>query len=117
MKKVLVIDDQEQLREIVSMGLTHTGFEVIQASSAAEAETTLSNWQPDLILCDLHLEDGDGFSVLEWVRGRNETVMTPFVMMTGLIDEFPMETMKPDAYLSKPFELQILFETVQRLLN
>src|ERR1044071_6557655 len=70
MPKILVIDDDDALREIIQLSLEHAGFEVIQADNGALGVRQASAELPDLILCDVRMERMDGYRTLAAVNAR-----------------------------------------------
>ena len=70
MKKILVIDDEEGLREMVHMALAQKGFEVIEAENGAVGIDKARKELPDLILCDVNMEKVDGYLTLSSLRNE-----------------------------------------------
>ena len=86
MKKILVIDDEEWLREMVHMALRQKGFDVIEAENGAVGIEKARKELPDLILCDVNMEKVDGYLTLSALRSEPTTAAIPFILMTGLAD-------------------------------
>jgi len=86
MKKILVIDDEEWLREMIHLALKQKGFEVIEAVNGAEGIEKARKELPDLILCDVNMEKVDGYLTLSSLRTEAPTASIPFILMTGLAD-------------------------------
>jgi len=118
-KKILVVDDELGIRELLRDILVDEGFEIFVAENATEARELKKNKLPDLILLDIWMPDCDGISLLkEWV---NEKFLTsPVVMMSGhgTIDT-ALEATKIGAFdfLEKPITLQKLLKTVNEALK
>ncbi|CAM8292948.1 PspF Transcriptional regulators containing an AAA-type ATPase domain and a DNA-binding domain [Candidatus Methylopumilus planktonicus] len=118
-KKILVVDDELGIRELLRDILIDEGFEIFVAENATEARELKKNKIPDLILLDIWMPDCDGITLLkEWV---NEKFMTsPVVMMSGhgTIDT-ALEATKIGAFdfLEKPITLQKLLKTVNEALK
>ena len=118
-KKILVVDDELGIRELLRDILIDEGFEIFVAENATEARELKKNKMPDLILLDIWMPDCDGITLLkEWV---NEKFMTsPVVMMSGhgTIDT-ALEATKIGAFdfLEKPITLQKLLKTVNEALK
>jgi len=118
-KKILVVDDELGIRELLRDILVDEGFEIFVAENATEARGLKKNKLPDLILLDIWMPDCDGISLLkEWV---NEKFLTsPVVMMSGhgTIDT-ALEATKIGAFdfLEKPITLQKLLKTVNEALK
>jgi len=120
MKKILVIDDEEWLREMVRMALKQKGFEVIEAENGAVGIEMARTLTPDLVLCDVNMEKVDGYLTLSSVRGDPATAAIPFILMTGLADHAGMRhgmELGADDYLPKPFTLEALFAAVDARLK
>ena len=118
-KKILVVDDELGIRELLRDILVDEGFEIFVAENATEARELKKNKLPDLILLDIWMPDCDGITLLkEWV---NEKFLTsPVVMMSGhgTIDT-ALEATKIGAFdfLEKPITLQKLLKTVNEALT
>jgi DNA-binding response OmpR family regulator len=83
-KKILVVEDEISMREIVVEKLRMAGFNVLQAEDGAVAIKTIEKERPDLVLLDLMLPEIDGFGVLERVRKNKDVAATPIIILTNL---------------------------------
>src|ERR1700693_2090561 len=104
MKKILVIDDEAWLREMVQMALAQKGYEVVEAENGAVGVATARQSLPDLILCDVNMEKMDGYGTLASLRNEPATAAVPFILMTGLADHAGMRhgmELGADDYLPK----------------
>ena len=120
MKRILVIDDEEWLREMVQLALSQKGYDVIEAKNGAVGIEVAQKQLPDLILCDVNMEKMDGYGTLSSLRNQPGTAAIPFILMTGLADNAGMRhgmELGADDYLPKPFELAILLARLQGLLR
>src|SRR5437867_9999267 len=116
MKKILVIDDEVELREMMVAALKHRGFEVVEATNGATGVELARSEAPDLILCDVHMGDMDGYRTLSLLRGEPSTNSIPFILMTGMAHNEGMRhgmELGADDYLSKPFTIQVLYAAVE----
>ena len=116
MKKILVIDDEEWLREMVRMALTQRGFEVLEAGSGITGIEIARKTLPDLVLCDVNMEQMDGYLTLASLRKDPTTAAIPLILMTGLADNAGMRhgmELGADDYLPKPFTLDALYAAVE----
>jgi hypothetical protein len=77
MKKILVIDDEEWLREMIHLALKQRGFEVIEANNGADGIEKARQELPDLILCDINMEKVDGYLTLASLRNEAPTAAIP----------------------------------------
>ena len=120
MKKILVIDDEEWLREMVQLALRQKGFEVIEAENGASGIEMARKELPDLILCDVNMERVDGYLTLSSLRNEPSTEAIPFILMTGLADNAGMRhgmELGADDYLPKPFTIEALYGAVDARLK
>jgi DNA-binding response OmpR family regulator len=115
-KKVLVVDDEESIRELYRADLTDEGYEVELAADGRQALQGLDSFRPDLVTLDIKLPDIDGIEVLRRIREKNATV--PVVLLTAF-GEFRQDfnTWASDAYIVKSHDTTELKETVRRLLG
>jgi DNA-binding response OmpR family regulator len=109
---VLVLDDDPSLRMLCRVNLELDGYRVLEAASVAEARAALASGAVDVILLDIHLEDGDGRDLLlELGPGR-----PPAALFTGS-EPAAEVTGVADALIPKPFELGLLRATVENLVS
>src|SRR6478736_10040097 len=120
MKRILVIDDETWLREMVHMALEQKGFEVLEAENGAKGIEIARKELPDLILCDVNMEKVDGYHTLSSLRSEPATASIPFILMTGLADHAGMRhgmELGADDYLPKPFTIDALYGAVEARLK
>lgn len=120
MKKILVIDDEEWLREMVQLALRQRGFEVVEADNGSAGIEKARTELPDLILCDVNMEKVDGYLTLSSLRSEPVTASIPFILMTGLADNAGMRhgmELGADDYLPKPFTIEALYAAVDARLK
>ena len=119
MAKILVVDDEVGIRELLMEILREESYDVRTAENASAARTLRSDWHPDLILLDIWMPDTDGLTLLkEWVAAGPPGV--PVVMMSGHGSiETAIEATRAGAldYLEKPISLQKLLAAVRRGLQ
>lgn len=118
--KLLIIDDEEWLREMVRMALTDRGYVVLEAPDGATGIEVARRELPDLILCDVRMERVDGYLTLASLRDDPKTAGIPFILMTGMADPSGMRhgmELGADDYLPKPFTLDALFAAVEARLK
>jgi two-component system OmpR family response regulator len=116
--RILVVDDDADIREMISQQLVQAGFAVSAAASLAEVRETLARQPVDLIVLDLNLPDGDGVDLCRELRaaGRAEAV----IMVTARgapIDRVLGLELGADDYLTKPFEPRELLARIRNLLR
>jgi two-component system sensor histidine kinase/response regulator len=120
MKKILVIDDEEWLREMMQLALGQNGFEVVEAENGEKGIEMARKVLPDLILCDVNMEKVDGYVTLSSLRSEPTTASIPFILMTGLADHAGMRhgmELGADDYLPKPFTIEALYAAVDARLK
>jgi CheY-like chemotaxis protein len=120
--KILVIDDDTRLLELLEASLEDNGFDVTALSTSDEAYALLRKFVPDLILCDINLETSTmgGFTFYEKVQELKNVQSIPFVFLSGLTDEVLVRTGKElgvDDYLMKPISEQTLVSTLRGKLK
>jgi CheY-like chemotaxis protein len=120
--KILVIDDDTRLLELLEASLEDNGFDVTALSTSDEAYALLRKFVPDLILCDINLETSTmgGFAFYEKVQELKNAQSIPFVFLSGLTDEVLVRTGKElgvDDYLMKPISEQTLVSTLRGKLK
>ena len=121
MSKILVIDDEPWLREMIRLALEQQQFEIIEAADSAEGVAQAREHLPDLILCDVNMDKtGAGYTTLAKLREDAATAAIPFILMTGLADAAGMRhgmDLGADDYLPKPFKVDELYATVNARLR
>ena len=104
-KKILIVEDNTELLELLRLGLKQAGFSISTATNGLEAVRKARSLIPDLILLDLVLPELDGFAVCEKLRREEPTAAIPIIMLTGLSSEFTryagLES-GADEYVTKP---------------
>lgn len=116
--KILVVDDEEALRTVLSAELEGEGYQVSTAGDGEEAIKILGSQQFHLILLDIKMPNVDGFEVLKFVKQQQPS--TKVIMLTGFADlKNAIESKKLGAedFVSKPYDLVDLLTTVERVLG
>jgi len=116
--KILVVDDDVRLRDLLSRYLTEQGFQVTTLSDASQLDRKLQRDPPHLVVLDLMLPGEDGLAVCRRLRGAGETV--PIIMLTAKgedVDRIVGLEMGADDYLPKPFNPRELVARIQAVLR
>ena len=116
--KILVVDDEDALRTVLSGELISEGYEVRTASDGDEAMSGLQKEPFDLVLLDIRMPRVSGFEVLKYVKEKHPK--TKVVMLTAFADlKNAIESKKLGAedFISKPYDLVDLLTTIERVLN
>ena len=119
-KKILVIDDERDLVDILRVRLAANGFEVVCAYDGISGLELAKSALPDLIILDIMMPHLNGFAVCSLLKGNEQYRHIPVVMLTARDernDQFFDEEVKPDAFLNKPFETDALLKKVTELLK
>ncbi len=120
MPRILVIDDDPAISELVAINLEMAGFEVSQANDGQKGQAMAFQMQPDLIMLDLMLPRVDGFTICQRLRKDERTADTPILMLTALGQtQNKVEGLNAgaDDYLVKPFEIEEMLARVRALLR
>jgi excisionase family DNA binding protein len=116
---VLIVDDDERVREYVRVNLEMEGYSVREAGSADEGLAVLEEVSPDLILLDVMMPEVDGWEMLRLVQERHGTGTVPVVMFSGKLNEQSAEQATArgaQGFVGKPFDPQQLIEQAKQLL-
>lgn len=119
-KKILVVDDDAELVELVSFNLTKAGYNIGTASNGVEAIRKARALSPDLIVLDVMMPELDGFGVCEILRRDRATASIPIILLTALSSELGrMAGFDSGAtdFLTKPFSPRQLLARIAELLN
>lgn len=118
MENILVVDDEEAIREVVSTMLESKGYHCTAVSNGRVAQDHVKRQTPDLVLSDMIMPEMDGLKLLEWLRQYDPEV--PVIMVTAIHDiSTALEAIRRGAYdyILKPFEKDQLFLGVDRALQ
>jgi Response regulators consisting of a CheY-like receiver domain and a winged-helix DNA-binding domain len=120
MPRILVIDDDPAIAELVAINLEMAGYEVSQAEDGIKGQALALQLLPDLIVLDLMLPKVDGFTVCQRLRRDERTADIPVLMLTALGQtQYKVEGFNAgaDDYLTKPFEIEEMLARVRALLR
>ena len=120
MKRILVIDDEAGLREMVNAVLSQKGYAVVEAGNGRQGIKLARQTLPNLILCDVRMQELDGYRTLAALREEPATAAIPFILMTGYADPAGMRQgmeLGADDYLPKPFSAEQLHGAVEARLR
>src|SRR3989454_7754788 len=118
MENILVVDDEEAIREVVSTMLEAQGYQCTAVQNGRAAQEQIKKGTPDLVLSDMIMPEMDGIKLLEWMRQYDPEV--PVIMVTAIHDiSTALEAIRRGAYdyILKPFEKDQLFMSVRRALQ
>lgn len=120
MSKILIIDDDKSIVELVKVNLEVHGHQVLTASNALTGIALAQQDLPDLIILDLMMPEIDGFTACQRLRQNENTKDIPILMLTALSrteDKVSGFNAGADDYLTKPFELNELYVRIRALLR
>jgi len=116
MKRILTVDDEINILELLKYNLEKNGFQVLQATSGEEAIKLLEDNEVDMLLLDLMLPGMDGLEVLKIIRANDKWMKLPVIMLTAKTEEIDKVIgleMGADDYLSKPFGVHELLARIK----
>src|SRR5712691_8267690 len=119
-KKVLVIDDTQEIRMIITESLNLYGFTTLTAEDGMSGIKMAQEHQPDLIICDINMPNLDGYGTLTALRENEATATIPFIFLSGAADKLNMRRgmeLGADDYLTKPFTHKELMAAVNTRLE
>ena len=120
-RHLLVVDDDDRIRELIKQYLVRAGFRVTTAPDAAAARRLLAMTQFDLVVVDVMMPGEDGFSLARWLRGRAGAAgAAPILILTAkdqTADRIEGLSLGADDYLAKPFEPRELVLRIEAILR
>ena len=116
MQKILVVDDEENIRELYRDELAEEGYRVEMAENGTQALAKLESFRPDLVTLDVMMPGMDGIEVLRRIRAKDPSI--PVLLLTAF-GEFKQDfsTWASDAYIVKSADVSELKQTVRKLLG
>jgi len=119
-EKILVVDDEEDLLELVRYNLSKAGYSVDCALNGVSALKQAKTGRPDLMILDLMLPDLDGLEVCKILKGEPDTARIPIIMLTARAEEADLVLgleLGADDYITKPFSPRVLLARVKAVLR
>ena len=119
-KKVLIVDDEEFVRQLIQIKLKFCGIDTVEAANGVEAIEKAISEKPDMILLDIMMPKMNGFEACQRLKANKETAHIPIVMLTARGDPSAKERGENAGaldYLTKPFSPQKLAERIIEILN
>lgn len=119
-RKILLVEDERDLVETLAFRLKAEDYEVIKAYDGQEGLDKAHSESPDLIILDLMLPKLDGYKVCRMLKFDNKYKSIPIILFTARAQESDMklaEEVGVDAYITKPFEPQILLAKIKELIK
>jgi len=119
MKRLVYVEDEPEMIDLVRLILARRGFEVVGANGGREGLDTIRRELPDLVLLDLMMPDMDGWDVYQQMKAGESTREIPVVVVTAKAQSIDkvlgLHIAKVDDYISKPFSPQELVESIEKV--
>lgn len=119
MKRLVYVEDEPEMIDLVRLILARRGFEVVGANGGREGLDTIRRELPDLVLLDLMMPDMDGWDVYQQMKADESTREIPVVVVTAKAQSIDkvlgLHIAKVDDYISKPFSPQELVESIEKV--
>ncbi len=119
-KKILVVDDERDIAELIAFNLEREGYEVTTANTGEEGLSKAQSIIPDLIVLDIMLPGLNGLDVCRHLKSEHETQKIPIIMLTAKDEDIDVVTgleLGADDYLTKPFSPKILIARIRSVLR
>ncbi|MBW2029530.1 MAG: response regulator [Deltaproteobacteria bacterium] len=128
-KKILIVDDEYQIREIISTLLEEHGYTAIQAKNGEEAKNIIKEDPPDMIILDVLMPEKSGIKLYRELKTTDSLLKIPVMICSGIAKRTFMRTHgtppegegpgipEPDAYMEKPVKPELLVRTVKGLIG
>jgi len=117
LKKILVVEDDQTLLEVLRYNLSKEGYKVLAATGGVQALEVARQEEPDLIVLDIMLPDLDGFEVCRILRKEMGTPMLMLTAKVGEVDKIVGLELGADDYMTKPFNLRELLARIRAMLR
>src|SRR4030067_1302980 len=119
-KRILIVDDERDMVKALTIRLQRAGYEVVTAFDGAQAIFMAHKEKPDLIILDVRMPAGDGFSVAEKLKQSTDTFAIPVIFLTGSPEKNSEEkamALGARFYVKKPYDPEELLDAVRRALE
>jgi two-component system response regulator VicR len=121
LRKVVCVEDEPEMIDLIQLILNRKGFEVIGANGGIKGLETIRKVKPDLVLLDLMMPEMDGWQVYQQLKADEATAEIPVIVVTAKAQNIDkvlgLHIAKVDDYISKPFSLQELVDRVDKVLK
>jgi DNA-binding response OmpR family regulator len=119
-KKILIVDDERDILKALMIRLQANGYEVVTAFDGAQGVFMAHKEKPDLIILDIRMPAGDGFSVAERLKSSTHTFTIPVIFLTGSPETSAEEkamALGARFYIKKPYDPEELLDAVKRAIE
>ncbi len=117
MVRILVVDDEPELRFLARVMLERAGYEVVEAKDGAEALSKLEQHEISLVLLDVMMPGDDGWVVCRRIKERHSVPVVMFTVRTSERDKKKSQECGADAHVNKPFDREELLRVVRKMLE
>jgi len=121
-KTILIVDDEPDVRDLISTTLKDNGFTTVMAVDGVDALEKVNAGRPDLITLDISMPEKSGVKFYREMKESDQWKTIPIIIVTGVTDEFKRfistrrQVPPPEGYLSKPFDEHEVLGLVQKLI-
>jgi len=119
-KKILIVDDERDIVKALTIRLRGAGYDVVTAFDGAQAIFVAHKEKPDVILLDIRMPAGDGFSVAEKLRDSTHTLSIPIIFLSGSPEKDAQERameLGSRFFIKKPYDPEELLDAIRRVLE
>lgn len=121
MARILVVEDEPNLRKLIKTNLAASGYEVVTAADGEEGLSLTQEIKPDIVLLDIRMPGMSGWDVLIALKTNPKVKKVPVIIMTASAPEeseqYKMRSMRAAGYLVKPFGVDVLLDKVKEALE
>ncbi|PWS33274.1 response regulator [Pedobacter paludis] len=116
MKRILVIDDDAQVHTLIPLIFEQCNYHIKSTLHIGNLEDLINEYKPDLIILDIMLGDVDGRYICTYLKSKPLFEAIPIILVSGIITEVDLQGCKPDAFITKPFNIDELIQQVDDLV-
>ncbi len=120
MKTILIIEDNNDIRENIAEILELENYRVFAAANGIDGISMALNLVPDIILCDIHMPGTNGYEIFNALSKNPITASIPFIYVTASAEKTEINfarEMGASDYISKPFHVEVLLDTISRFVK
>jgi two-component system, OmpR family, alkaline phosphatase synthesis response regulator PhoP len=117
MTRILAIDDELNILELIKLYLSHEGYQIEATSRGTEALSRLAKFNPDLVILDLMMPDTDGYEICRQIRSKCDVPILMLTARKGDVDKIIGLELGADDYLTKPFNPRELIARIRAILR
>jgi DNA-binding response OmpR family regulator len=117
-KKILILDDDQDLLDVLSLLLTESGYDIQTLNSGEQIFEEIKRFHPDLVLMDIMLAGMDGRLICKRMKAKTDTIDLPVILISGShnLSQNLSEQGAPNDFLAKPFDLNLLVKKIENQL-